>query len=465
MMNRKISIRLASLLFAFLLLFSIPVSARAEEPAVLEARKSVVRVVTCVQVSYNHELLLVSGTGFFVGDAGKSVQYVVTNRHVVDEDMIIEEIRAGSSLYRNSKIEAIDVWVLVDGKANKIDFANNAILSQITDLAVLKLDKPVSGRAAAVLGDPSKVQTTDVVYAIGYPAYSDWEDLNNSSVGSSTEDYILKVYTSGIDNLSVTKGNVVKASVVSGGISNIEHDANLSYGNSGGPLVLENGQVVGVNTWSDSAGGATAFYSLDTSNVKMLLSQNNIPFVDGASISASSSSTEPAPTPVENEPAPENKTINPVYIIAGAAVVLIAVIAIVAASAKKKKAAKARAAEAEAKAKATAAAPRPLSPVVRSLAQQHGNRKVSLGADAILLGRTSECKIMYKDGTPGVSGKHCAITWDADKNEFIVKDMGSTYGTFMESGMKLEPGRLYRLKPGESIYLGEKDNTVRMEVE
>ena len=47
----------------------------------------------------------------------------------------------------------------------------------------------------------------------------------------------------------------------------------------------------------------------------------------------------------------------------------------------------------------------------------------------------------------------------------ILKDMGSTYGTFLDSGMKLDPSKVYRLKPGESFYLGERTNTIKLEVE
>ena len=46
-----------------------------------------------------------------------------------------------------------------------------------------------------------------------------------------------------------------------------------------------------------------------------------------------------------------------------------------------------------------------------------------------------------------------------------VKDMGSTYGTFKADGTKLEPNKLYSMKPGESIYLGERSNMVRLEAE
>ncbi|MDO5001637.1 MAG: FHA domain-containing protein, partial [Eubacteriales bacterium] len=96
---------------------------------------------------------------------------------------------------------------------------------------------------------------------------------------------------------------------------------------------------------------------------------------------------------------------------------------------------------------------------------KHGGRKVKIGSEPLIAGRGRDCKLIYDEKTPGVSGRHCAIAWDADRKEFIIKDLGSTYGTYLDSGMKLDPSRVYRLKPGESFYLGDRANTIRVEVE
>ena len=123
------------------------------------------------------------------------------------------------------------------------------------------------------------------------------------------------------------------------------------------------------------------------------------------------------------------------------------------------------AAEAVKKASPAPAPEKPLRPMVRSLAEQHRNRTVQLGTEPVVAGRSPKCSIIYRDDTPGVSGTHCSVAWDAAKHTFVVKDLGSSYGTYLESGMRLEPNRDYLLKPGESVYLGDKTNTLRMEVE
>ena len=104
-------------------------------------------------------------------------------------------------------------------------------------------------------------------------------------------------------------------------------------------------------------------------------------------------------------------------------------------------------------------------PIVRSTAEQHQNRKIQLGKDAAILGRSKECTIVYRDDTPGVSGKHCAVAWDPEQEDFILKDLNSTYGTFLDNGKRLDPNRVYRLKAGEGFYLGERANKIHLEVE
>ena len=201
--------------------------------------------------------------------------------------------------------------------------------------------------------------------------------------------------------------------------------------------------------------------------------QEETPTEGEAPEEAAPEETADAEAPAE-EPAPSTGLPVWAYAAIAAAVIVIAAL-LIAQNGKKKKAAEtaaaaaaaAKAAEAAKKASpAPAPAPeKPLRPMVRSLADQHRNRTVQLGTEPVVAGRSPKCSIIYRDDTPGVSGTHCSVAWDAAKHTFIVKDLGSSYGTYLESGMRLEPNREYLLKPGESVYLGDKTNTLRMEVE
>lgn len=466
------------LLICTILLTWAPVAQAAETP-VQEARSSVVRIYSGLEVKYwetREDTVSFTGTGVCVGSAESGIKYIITNKHVVNREALFDEVKASEDRFQNAKLENYLLWVLADGVAYKVDYAKDVTVSQIADLAIIRMNKAIPNRVPAVLGDPDEVQVTDPVYAIGFPGFSDVDDVNNEAT-DSMEDYVLKNAPSDIENMSVTKGTVVKTHVTNSGIDHIQHDATIGAGSSGGPLVTESGYVVGLNSWVMSTDIATANYAIDTEAIKTFLRQNKVEWIDSADIVVEEEAPEEEPVPQEPVPEetpepvseePEKKSNTTMYLVIGLVALAAVIAAVVVAGRKKKNQQFTSSNEQISKtvaAGASAAVFRKQTPYVRSLAEQHGNRKVPLGRDSILLGRSSSCKIVYQEDTPGVSGRHCAITWDPDKQEFIVKDLESTYGTFRESGMKLEPNRIYRLKAGESIYLGEKSNTVRLEVE
>lgn len=104
-------------------------------------------------------------------------------------------------------------------------------------------------------------------------------------------------------------------------------------------------------------------------------------------------------------------------------------------------------------------------PVVYATGRQMTENKVYLDVRPVLVGRGTDCSIRYPNGTPGVSGRHCSIAWDAASGQFIVTDLGSSYGTYTDGGQKLSANAPYRLLPGTDIRIGDKDNTLRLTVE
>ena len=106
---KKRFVSLLALLLLCTLLAALPMQAMAEEPQVVAARDSIVRIVVRVQVNYEHRQIFYTGTGFFVGEAGKPVQYIVTNRHVVDVDSILEDAGETNSVFKYAKAEDFTV--------------------------------------------------------------------------------------------------------------------------------------------------------------------------------------------------------------------------------------------------------------------------------------------------------------------------------------------------------------------
>ncbi len=137
---------------------------------------------------------LALGAGFVISEDGK----VATNYHVI-EDAYSAKITINDKEYEIEGVVAYD---------------------RIVDVAVLK----ISGnnlKTAKLCA--SSVTTGSTVYAIGSPR--------------------------GLTN-TYTKGIITTAQRDIDGVTYVQHDASITNGNSGGPLVNEYGEVIGINTWT-----------------------------------------------------------------------------------------------------------------------------------------------------------------------------------------------------------------------
>lgn len=144
----------------------------------------------------------VQGSGVVV----KSDGYILTNAHVVE----------GCS-------QNFDIYVTFDSSPDNKIVAKLVGRDKSTDLAVIKIDKkdlePVS------LGDSSKLEIGEQVYAIGSPG-----GLHGTITGGIVSSLNRKIY----DDVWST--------------SFIQTSAPINPGNSGGALVDSSGRLVGINT-------------------------------------------------------------------------------------------------------------------------------------------------------------------------------------------------------------------------
>lgn len=157
-----------------------------------------------------------SGTGFLISEDG----LIVTNQHVVEGAGSLEVYLEGQDRPKNARILGV---------------------SECDDLAVLDLT-----------GD-------------GYPFLDWYRDEAKPGLDAWAAGFPL-----GDPEYSLTRGSVVKAKA-DGDTSwssieyTIEHDANIQPGNSGGPLVSEDGRVIGVNYANFDAGtGTSQFFAIPT---------------------------------------------------------------------------------------------------------------------------------------------------------------------------------------------------------
>ena len=62
----------------------------------------------------------------------------------------------------------------------------------------------------------------------------------------------------------------------------------------------------------------------------------------------------------------------------------------------------------------------------------------------------------------GVSSRHCSIQYT--QFGWTIKDLGSTYGTFVSGSQKVLPRTEVRLKQGDTISLGGNENVLTVEL-
>ena len=356
------------------------------------------------------EMSYLRGTGFFVGEAGEDPQYIVTNCHVVEDFILAGKALGGGELHvlfdQDDEAEAY----LVDYDAEK-------------DLAVLRLAEPTDKRAPLSMRQAEDSMLGDEVYAVGYPLAA---DVTVQAVNSSSK-----------EDATVTTGSISRLLTESGtGRNLIQTDAALSGGNSGGPLTDGTGAVIGVNTYGSDL-DQNLFYAVSISELLPILDRNNIPYAIA-----------------------EAGGGNTMMYVAIGAVVVVAVLAAVVVLSRKKKAAPAPQQPSQSQPEEGR------QPVLRSMAGQHGGMVVPLHHQPVQVGRDrAVCRLVYQDGTPGVSSRHCQIFFDEQENLFVVTDLNSTYGTFLADGQRLAPNTPVKLAPRSSIYLGEVANTIYLELE
>lgn len=506
-MNKKIK----SILLSILLVLScvLPVNAAEFKQ---ETRQGVVLVLE--RYVENDEWVYGQGTGFFVGKAGENPQYIVTNYHVIEEFVEYGEGTGSSELYVfYGQDDYEEVFVQEYNK--------------VKDLAILRLVKATDKRVPLTLAKAGDDSVGSTVYAIGFP-----------SVAEKTS----SVSTYGVEDTTVTNGTIGRLITQDGtGRRVIQTNASLQHGNSGGPLVDGNGNVIGVNTFilnSEQGTKVEGFnYAVSVEELIPMLNNNEVPYevvsgqgadseegvepvppgqtqtepgtAEAASeneaqentVSENNASNEDADSDSESESSSETESeedsdgedsdINYVLIggiAAGVVVALVIIIVVVKKMRGKKKNETAYKAEPEPPTQPQSVSkPSPVqvqvqvptpaaspvqaqaqprrSPRLRSLSAQHNGLQVTVGAEKVMIGRDpSSCKIVYQDKTPGVSGHHCTVSWDAGRKEFVLIDLKSSYGTFVGNGQKLTPGTPYYLKPGESFYVGARANEIKAEL-
>jgi hypothetical protein len=371
-----------------------------------------------------------TGSGFAIGEPGKPVQYIVTNYHCVFEPEIfwLDDETYIMNPYYNDYNEKMAVTVYFSVAANRFMNAEVYRSNVSKDLVVLRLPEPTTEREAMIFSPMRMTDADGQFWAYGYP----W----TATVGGQE---FMRYDQS---DIASTSGGIQKPTRVS---NNIVQDADVYLldleirgGNSGGPLVNERGEVVGINTFTHNEGGALVNFAVAVDELMRMIDRNHIPYTVAGDIRVGAV----------------------VMLIVIGAVVIIAVMIIIIMMNKKKAPAAAQAAMPAPAAYQQPAAPAyapPANARIKALSGHFNGQNFQVGSKIIIGRDGGKCSISFPVDSAGISGIHCEIYLEG--NTAYIRDLGSSYGTFLSNGSKLAAKAPQRLNNGDRFYIADPENT------
>lgn len=240
-MGKKFMRRLLVLIAAMCMMITMAVPVLAEEDGetatVTGTTEDPANGILQVMLAYvddgGNRTYFTGGTCFLINE-----EYVVTNKHIFD----LNSVDSSTGLTTRQVIMStlglselpdndphLKLYVFANRDTNVEATVHENAQSDVLDFAALKLSEKIYGREPLVLGDSDSIKQRDNVYAYGFPA----DSIQNKNFNTK-------------DDVSISEGIISKVTVT-GSVDIIEHTAQLNNGNSGGPLLNEAGEVIGIN--------------------------------------------------------------------------------------------------------------------------------------------------------------------------------------------------------------------------
>lgn len=228
-------------------------------------KDSIVQVVLLYQDENMVYHILQSGSGILVDETT-----VITNNHLT---VMSDDLKNASGAYlsqvlghpvsfiqtEDNSVEVSSYSLAVVQEADIFNMATVKLSSNDWDFAILALTNPMT-RETAVLGDSAQITLEQEISVLGYPTIS-YADAKSFS----------------INDVSMTSGQCVS---LEGG--NVNFDAHLEAGSTGGALVDTYGRVIGIAIYQDN--GTGTYMALPINRIKDYLEQSGTAYKEDLSV-------------------------------------------------------------------------------------------------------------------------------------------------------------------------------------
>jgi|GEM_PF-1848599 len=241
------------------------------QSTISEARESVVRVAVFEAGAdpYEDDELINIGTGFIIGEEAP-FEYVATNLHLMEPWRFVPVLEDWG--FAEELLERFEVDVYVYRSRDDLIPAEIHISLPKVDMALLEVDPDhlLYDYEPLELAHSGMVEIGDDVRAIGFPYAAGLEFP--MPLGRVGLDDFPAAYP---EDASISDGIISKELTIEG-VGYYQTTASFNPGNSGGPLVNEDFQVIGVSTLTTGAEGIHAAFKIDY--LREALQYRGIPF-------------------------------------------------------------------------------------------------------------------------------------------------------------------------------------------
>lgn len=262
-MKKKVQKRLSGIIVgvAIAVFLCIPAAAAGTETYSVEiAKTGVVELFTGITDQNGEFYRMKSASGCLVSNSDNNT-YIVTAYHAVritdaEKQQFCEQNGISTDSYGVS--ESIRVVV----KGDVTSEVSVEAESETKDFCILSADEVMNEKSALHLADIAELSSESDVYALGF------------ADGATTDPYAQ--YDSA--EVVVQEGKIQDKAALRDGTEWLQHSATVSSGNLGGPLVDDEGYLIGLNNYGRADETGQKYYALPVGEIAHVLDNYGIPY-------------------------------------------------------------------------------------------------------------------------------------------------------------------------------------------